>query len=168
MEDSEYEEEYMDDSCDDTSEVDDEPCFDAEDVPKATLPYTVLDPTACAALAQKEMQAVIELLCCNEEVAGILMRQFRWNREKLTEGAASQSAIGPNKRANVITPLQSRQASPTPSPCASAPTEYLCDSDKVLKRAGIHSGANCEVIHFGEDKVLVGGVEQVTDWPILL
>jgi hypothetical protein len=87
--------EYSDmaDSCEDTnSDAEDEPCFNSEPVRQNTLPYEVLDSAACLALALKEVEELCELLCCSEDVAGILLRQFRWNREKLTEGASSPGA----------------------------------------------------------------------------
>ena len=37
--------------------------------------------------------------------------------------------------------------------------EYLCDADKVLKRAGIHQGENLEIVH-ADGAVAVGGTSQ--------
>mmetsp|Transcript_2911 Transcript_2911/g.9172 ORF Transcript_2911/g.9172 Transcript_2911/m.9172 type:complete len:439 (+) Transcript_2911:58-1374(+) len=114
---------YDEMSCsqEDTSDPEEE-IFDSEPIRQQTQTFTVLDASECLALAQKEVDEVRELLCCSEEVASILMRQFRWNREKLTE-------------------------------------EYLCDADKVLKRAGIHQGENLEIVH-ADGAVAVGGTSQ--------
>jgi len=81
-----------DDSCGNISEFEGDAGFGSEPVRQATVPYVVLDSDACLALAQREVQDLSELLCCSEEVAGILLRQFRWNREKLTEGARTPGA----------------------------------------------------------------------------
>ena len=49
--------------------------------------YQVLDTQECFALASAEVAQVYDLLCCEADVAASLLRQFRWNREKLTAGA---------------------------------------------------------------------------------
>merc|ERR1712176_755481 len=46
--------------------------------------YEVLDARECLALARAEVSQVCELLCCEADVAASLLRQFHWNREKLT------------------------------------------------------------------------------------
>lgn len=46
--------------------------------------YEVLDAQECLALARAEVSQVCDLLCCDVEVAASLLRQFLWNREKLT------------------------------------------------------------------------------------
>jgi len=84
---------YDEMSCsqEDTSDPEEE-IFDSEPIRQQTQTFTVLDASECLALAQKEVDEVRELLCCSEEVASILMRQFRWNREKLTEGEDAPAA----------------------------------------------------------------------------
>ena len=49
--------------------------------------FTVLSPADCDAQAKQEVQAVCELLCCDADAAHILLRHFRWDRDKLTDGA---------------------------------------------------------------------------------
>jgi len=88
MDDSDNEYSDIAEPCEETtSDVEGEPCFNSEPVRQNTLPFDALDSAACLVLAQKEVRELCELLCCSEDVAGILLRQFRWNREKLTEGA---------------------------------------------------------------------------------
>ena len=48
--------------------------------------YKVLNAGDCSAAAQKQVREVAELLCCDEETCSLMLRYFRWNREKLMEG----------------------------------------------------------------------------------
>ena len=80
MEDSEAEEYYSDD------EDEDEQCFESEPVLAATSSFQVFDAAGCLELAQAEVRSVSELLCCSCDVSALLLRHFRWDREKLTDG----------------------------------------------------------------------------------
>lgn len=138
---------YDEMSCsqEDTSDPEEE-IFDSEPIRQQTQTFTVLDASECLALAQKEVDEVRELLCCSEEVASILMRQFRWNREKLTEGEEAPAAEACSSSLALTAACHPR-------------AEYLCDADKVLKRAGIHQGENLEIVH-ADGAVAVGGTSQ--------
>lgn len=51
--------------------------------------YDVLDPVMCLASAQKQVETVVDLLCCEPAVAQILLRRYKWDQDKLIEGKLS-------------------------------------------------------------------------------
>ena len=72
---------------DDEDEDDDVGFADAPPVQRMETTYRPLDPEACRALATRRVDEVKELLCCDGTVAAMLLRFFRWDQEKLMEGA---------------------------------------------------------------------------------
>ena len=100
MDDSDEEMEW-DDSLDDASEEDDEHCFDSEPVRQASCSYEALDASACQQLAQQAVHNVSELLCCQPDVSALLLRHFRWDREKLMDGATRPRARPPARPARL-------------------------------------------------------------------
>ena len=52
--------------------------------PSHTRLLQVLDSTRCLSLAEAEVGAISELLCCPTDLAALLLRYFKWDREKLT------------------------------------------------------------------------------------
>jgi len=84
MSDSDYEMHDSDDG-DDYDDDEDDTCW-AESAPvrQATSCFEVLDAGACLAVATQQVNEVCELLCVGKDVASILLRQFRWDRERLT------------------------------------------------------------------------------------
>ena len=153
MDDSDEEMEW-DDSLDDASEEDDEHCFDSEPVRQASCGYEALDASACQQLAQQAVHNVSELLCCQPDVSALLLRHFRWDREKLMDGA---------------TPPRARLPPPSRPPALNAGSgtraDYMADPDRVLKLVGIVQGDDKSVLHSG-DAVLVGGVERAGGAPL--
>ena len=85
---SDDEDEYMYDSDeDDSAEYLDEEGFDAPPVEAHEQVFSVLDGATCLECAQTEVRDTSDLLCVPAATAEVLLRAFRWDREKLTEGA---------------------------------------------------------------------------------
>jgi len=84
----------MDDGMTESSEEyesnDDDGAFEAPPVVRQDTAFSVMRPAECLAQAQQHVLAVTELLCCSAEVATVLLRHFRWDRDKLTEGGSAQ------------------------------------------------------------------------------
>ena len=82
---------YMDDSeeeeYDDGSEDGDDAVFEAPAVQAQESSHVSLTPEECDAAAKAQVQSVVELLCCEPGVAHVLLRHFKWDRDKLTDGA---------------------------------------------------------------------------------
>ena len=79
-------EDYMDDSEAYDDDDDDDEVFEAPTIQHQESAFAVLTPEDCEAKAKAEVQAVVELLCCEPGVAHILLRHFKWDRDKLTDG----------------------------------------------------------------------------------
>ena len=80
--------EYDDEPDDDQDDSDDDVGFaDAPPIQRAETSFTPLDQEACRAMANSRVDEVAELLCIDRTVAGMLLRQFTWDQEKLMEGA---------------------------------------------------------------------------------
>lgn len=80
--------EYDDDDESQEDFDDDEEGFESALVRRpAAAEWEVLDRERCLELAEQQVKAISELLCCQSEVSAILLRYFRWDREKLTNGA---------------------------------------------------------------------------------
>ena len=62
--------------------------------------FTVLTPDECNAQAEKAVASVVELLCCEPLVAQMLLRHFRWDKDKLTEAYMSDPE-GVGKKAGI-------------------------------------------------------------------
>jgi len=78
--------EYDDEPDDDQDDSDDDVGFaDAPPIQRAETSFTPLDQEACRAMANSRVDEVAELLCIDRTVAGMLLRQFRWDQEKLME-----------------------------------------------------------------------------------
>ena len=60
--------------------------FEASLVKESFSAFSVLAPTDCLELAQTEISFIAEIFCCTQSAAQVLVRHFRWNRDKLTEG----------------------------------------------------------------------------------
>ena len=71
--------------------------------------YKVLNAGDCSAAAQKQVREVAELLCCDEETCSLMLRYFRWNREKLMEGVlhAQPASRTPHPPSHLPPPPQS-------------------------------------------------------------
>lgn len=63
--------------------------FETPPIQAAELAFRVLLPEECLSNAQKQVQEVQELLCCDAQVACLLLRHFKWDRDKLTDGASA-------------------------------------------------------------------------------
>ena len=79
-----------DDDDDDAS--DDNSQFDAPAVTHQESMFAVLGPEECEALASRAVDQTCELLCCEREHAALLLRQFKWDRSRLAEGALAVQA----------------------------------------------------------------------------
>ena len=84
MDDEEYDSNA---SFEDQGSDDDDAFDDTPDPTAKEAQYTTLDPEQCRALASKAVKSVVELLCCDEQVAQMLLRQYKWDQDKLVEGA---------------------------------------------------------------------------------
>eukprot|EP00965_Chrysotila_dentata_P119969 3968136-Pleurochrysis_carterae.AAC.3 len=77
MSDSEYQD----------SDVDDNTWVESAPVRQPPPAYLVLDEAECLSTAEAQVRQVSEMLCVEPDVAAILLRQFRWDRERMTTGA---------------------------------------------------------------------------------
>ena len=86
--------------------------------PSHTRLLQVLDSTRCLSLAEAEVGAISELLCCPTDLAALLLRYFKWDREKLTNDymADAQAGAPPDH------PDQLHPNHPTPDPNHPTPT----------------------------------------------
>jgi len=82
-------EDYMDDSDYGSGSDGDDEIFEAPAVQAQESTFSVLTPEDCEKLAEHEVQSVTELLCCPPAVGQLLLRHFRWDRDKLTDGATA-------------------------------------------------------------------------------
>jgi len=80
----EYEDDMDDEDEDMESQDEDDNWVDSDPVRQATLNYEVLDSAACKEMAMRLVRQVGDLLSCESEQAAILLRQFRWDQERLT------------------------------------------------------------------------------------
>ena len=70
-----------------TSSDDDDVGFaDAPPVQRVEQSFTALDCDGCRVMANTRVEEVKEILCCNAAIAAMLLRFFRWDKEKLMEG----------------------------------------------------------------------------------
>ena len=60
--------------------------FEAPPVQQTEVAFNVLSPDECQALAQKEVRDVVDMLNCEESVAQLLLRHFKWDKDKLFDG----------------------------------------------------------------------------------
>ena len=74
--------------------------FEAPTVAHQESTFTVLTPDECNAQAEKAVASVVELLCCEPLVAQMLLRHFRWDKDKLTEAYMSDPE-GVGKKAGI-------------------------------------------------------------------
>lgn len=82
--DFEYDDDPDDDQDDDSD--DDAGFADAPPIQRAETSFQPLDQEKLRAMANARIDEVTELLCCDRTVAGLLLRYFRWDQEKLMEG----------------------------------------------------------------------------------
>ena len=59
---------------------------DAPPVQRVEQSFTALDGDGCRVMANTRVEEVKEILCCNAAIAAMLLRFFRWDKEKLMEG----------------------------------------------------------------------------------
>ena len=59
---------------------------DAPDPTAKEAQFKSLNPEECFALANEAIKGVQELLCCDTQVAQVLLRQYKWDQDKLVEG----------------------------------------------------------------------------------
>ena len=59
---------------------------DAPPVQRVEPSFTALDSDGCRAMANTRVAEVKEVLCCDAAIAAMLLRFFRWDKEKLMEG----------------------------------------------------------------------------------
>lgn len=76
-----------DDEMCETSSDDDVGFADAPPVLRAEQSFTALDGAGCRAMANTCVEEVKEILCCDAASAAMLLRFFRWDKEKLMEGS---------------------------------------------------------------------------------
>ena len=65
-----------------------------DDTPEPTskeVDFTSLSPEQCRAKAAEAVKVVVELLCCDQQVAQMLLRQYKWDQDKLVEGEVVHS-----------------------------------------------------------------------------
>ena len=115
------EEDYEDDS----EYESDSDAFEAPPVLAVEQPFRVLSPEECLAKAQEQVDKVVELLCCDAQVAQLLLRHFCWDRERLTDGVPHGAACPP-----------------TPVPATSRPAERARERvRRSLRTRSAHGGA---------------------------
>ena len=90
MEDSE--EEYDEDDENDA-------VFEAPAVQHQESSFQVLTPAECEAAARQAVQSVVDLLCCEEDAAQILLRRYKWDQDRLTDGAPACALLASCERA---------------------------------------------------------------------
>ena len=78
-----------DEMCETSSDDDDVGFADAPPVQRVEQSFTALDGDGCRAMANTCVDEVKEVLCCDAETAAMLLRVFRWDKEKLMEGERS-------------------------------------------------------------------------------
>ncbi len=156
MDDSEEEMDYSDDDMsemgDDGSD-DDVGFADGPPVQRQESTFTPLDNEGLRVMAGNRVDEVMELLCCDRNVAAMLLRFFRWDQEKLMEGAPPAPLLLP--------PVGAFPRRPLGLACTAA--EYLLNPESTLKKVGMASPGQDDrsVIHQGDQApILVGGVEK--------
>ena len=79
---------YSDDGSDGASSDDGNgsDAFEAPPVVAQDSRYHVFSPEECLRQAEAKVKDVCELLCCQPDVAHLLLRHFRWDHDKLTDG----------------------------------------------------------------------------------
>ena len=75
-----------DDICETSSDDVDVGFADAPPVQRVEKSFTALDGDGCRAMANTRVEEVKEILCCDAAIAAMLLRFFRWDKEKLMEG----------------------------------------------------------------------------------
>ena len=82
----------------DSDDDDDDVGFaDAPPVQRAEQSFTGLDSDGCRAMANTRVDEVKDILCCDARVAAMLLRFFRWDKEKLMEGKTLPNLVGDHK-----------------------------------------------------------------------
>ena len=76
-----------DDEMCETSSDDDVGFASAPPVQRVEHSFTALDGAGCRAMANTCVEEVKEVLCCDAASAAMLLRFFRWDKEKLMEGS---------------------------------------------------------------------------------
>ena len=115
MSDMEEDEDYFDDdddsgSFEDDGSDDDDAFNQAPDPTAKEAEFKCLAPEECKELASKAVKGVMELLCCDTQVAQVLLRQYKWDQDKLVEGEHATSPA----------PLPMRQRPRDEERCASS------------------------------------------------
>lgn len=72
-----------------SDDEDQDDVFEAPAVTQQESSFAVLSPEDCQAQAEKAVQAVVELLCCDALSAQTLLRRFKWDKDKLTDAYMS-------------------------------------------------------------------------------
>lgn len=91
MEESDYEMEVEGSEYESDDAEDEDDFVESAPVRQVSAAYNVLDAADCQALANEEVTHVRELLDCSFDVAAVLLRQFRWDRERLTSAYLEDS-----------------------------------------------------------------------------
>lgn len=73
------------DDGEDEDEDEDDTAFEGPVPVAKEASFAVLDKARCQALAQAKLRSVMELLCCEAGVAQMLLRQYKWDQDKLVE-----------------------------------------------------------------------------------
>jgi len=60
--------------------------FEAPVVQKEEVPYKTFTPEQCDAMAKAKIREVCEPLCCDPVNAQLLLRSYKWDSERLTDG----------------------------------------------------------------------------------
>ena len=83
----EYEEEDYGESDGYNSDGGASDAFEAPPVVAVEPTFRVLTAEQCLERANAKVAEVVELLCCDTQVAALLLRRYRWDTDKLTDGA---------------------------------------------------------------------------------
>jgi ariadne-1 len=115
----------------------------------------VLDAAQCKDQAARRVLEVAEVLACDLDTAQVLLRHYKWDKEKLTDGELPGSATLPPPFARTMLllclySLSRRLALPI--------AEYMTDPEKTAAKVGIHLGADQSITHMPDAEVRIAGV----------
>ena len=162
---------YDEDDCDDSDDA-----FEAPPLAKPDSVYAVLTPTEAAEHASKQVVEVTSVLNCDREAAILLLRHFRWDRDKLMDGALPSAERSlPLCRSD--TPWRALACLCGPAPkcvwarphaqltggraCGRRRAAYMTDEEAVARKAGLSLPGDPDhsIVHSRQNlaEVRVGG-----------
>ena len=133
---------YSDDGSDGTYSSDDGNGSDAFEAPPVVAQesrYHVFSPEECLRQAEAKVKDVCELLCCQPDVAHLLLRHFRWDHDKLTDGERSRRVLARARPAQLRPALCCGLPSASPAICGllSAAAPEPCGGTCSLRCANL-------------------------------